>query len=164
MKRKNKLIIFSLIIIIIAGAGIVLYKNYSSNIDSNSYLSSSDESEKSFVYHGNDKSSKNSKSFDFKKFDGKWTLMKFTSNKGNKIIIHDNTKITKGKFYTVVLDSGHNIVAKKDELKDNGDIHFITPKDDKYFIRIAGDNADGSFNISLSSKNNIGIFHIDFFD
>lgn len=30
--------------------------------------------------------------------------MKFTSNKGNKIIIHDNTKITKGKFYTVVLD------------------------------------------------------------
>ncbi len=39
MKKRNNLIIVCLVVIIIAGSGIV-YKNYFTNIDSNNYLSS----------------------------------------------------------------------------------------------------------------------------
>ncbi len=113
MKKRSNLIIICLIVIIVAGVGTVLYKDYFSNIDSNNYLSSSNESERSFYYLENEKSDENSESFDFKKFDGKWSLMQFTSNKGNKISINDNTKISEGKFYIVILDSEYNIIAKK---------------------------------------------------
>ncbi|ADK13659.1 hypothetical protein WX45_00983 [Clostridium ljungdahlii DSM 13528] len=81
MRKKKKLNIFALIVIIIGG-GMALYNNYFHNIDSNRYLSSINE-DKSIDYDGTHKSDKNSESFDFKKFDGKWSLMQFTSNKGN---------------------------------------------------------------------------------
>ncbi|WP_346939465.1 hypothetical protein [uncultured Clostridium sp.] len=164
MKKRSNLIIICLIVIIVAGAGTVLYKNHFPNIDSNNYLSSSDESEKSFYYCGNEKSDENSESFDFEKFDGKWSLMQFTSNKGNEININDNTKISKGKFYIVILDSEYNIIAKKDELKDSGNINFTTPKDGKYSVRIIGANASGNFNISISANDNITVSHIDMFN
>jgi len=163
MKKRSNLIFLCLIVIIIAG-GITLYKNHFPNIDSNNYLSSNDESERSFDHHGNDEGGENSKRFDFKKFDGKWSLMQFTSNKGNNINIKDNTKISKGKFYIVVLDSEYNIIAKKNELNQNGNINFTTPKDGKYAIRIVGANASGNFNISVNASNNIDISHIDFFN
>ncbi|NFL57022.1 hypothetical protein FDB79_15975 [Clostridium botulinum] len=155
--------IVCLAVIIIAGSGIV-YKNYFTNIDSNNYLSSKDESERSIFRHENDKSSKNTHSFDFKKFDGKWFLMEFTSSKGNKININDNTKINKGKYYIVILDSEYNIITKKDETNQKGDINFTTPKDGKYLIRIVGLNAGGKFDISVNSAKNIDISHKDFFD
>lgn len=163
MKKRSNLIILCLIVIIIAAAGIVLYKNYFLSIDSNRYLSSSDESMKSFDQYTNEKSGVNNQSFDFEKFNGKWSLMQFTSGKNNEIKINDSTKISKGKFYIVILDSEYNIVAKKNELKDNGDIIFTTPKDGKYTIRIIGDNASGNFNVSISSNNNINVSHLDFF-
>lgn len=141
-----------------------MYKNYFTNIDSNNYLSSKDESERSIFRHENDKSSKNTHSFDFKKFDGKWFLMEFTSSKGNKININDNTKINKGKYYIVILDSEYNIITKKDETNQKGDINFTTPKDGKYLIRIVGLNAGGKFDISVNSAKNIDISHKDFFD
>lgn len=164
MKKRSNLIIICLIVIIIAGAGTTLYKHYFPNIDSNTYLSSNDESERSFDYHGNEKSGENNKSFDFEKFNGKWSLIQFTSNKGNKITINDNTKISKGNFYIVILDSEHNIIAKKNELNDNGNINFTTPKDGKYTVRIIGANASGNFNISVSASNNIKVSHIDLFN
>ena len=99
--------------------GSILYKKYFPNIDSNNYLSSNDKSEKSF---------------DFEKFNGEWSLMQFTSNKGNKITIKDNTKISKGKFYIVILDSEYNIIAKKNKLDDKGNLNFTTLKDGKYKI------------------------------
>lgn len=83
MKKRGNLVILCLVVITIAGSGI-LYKNYFTNIDSNSYLSSKDESERSIFCHEDNKSSKNTHSFDFKKFDGKWSLMEFTSSKGKR--------------------------------------------------------------------------------
>ncbi len=162
MRKRNKLIIICLIVIIFAG-GIGLYKNYSSSIDSNKYLSSTNESGRTFIYNGNDISTKDSESFDFKGFDGKWSLMQFTSNKGNNIIINDKTKISEGKFYIVVLDSDYNIIAKKNELNQKGNIKITTPKEGKYIIRIVGASASGNFNIRVSASNNIDITHKDFF-
>jgi len=161
-KRRHIIVLFTIFIIFIGG--VVVYKVKFPNIDSNDYLATKDESHKSFNSKTNDKSDKNSKSFDFEKFDGKWSLMQFTSNKGNEINISDNTKISKGKFYIVVLDSEYNIVAKKNEVNETGNIKFITQKDGKYSIRIVGANASGTFNISVSSTNNIEVSHIDFFN
>ena len=161
MKKKKNLIILCLIVIIIVG-GIALYNNSISNIDSNNYLSSKGETG-SLYSRRNEKSTKDSRSFDFEKFDGKWSLMQFTSNKGNKININDNTKISKGKFYIVVLDSDYNIIAKKNELNQNGNINFTTPKDGKYNIRIIGASARGNFNIRVSASSNIDISHINIF-
>ncbi|EJO5347782.1 hypothetical protein NRP93_001874 [Clostridium botulinum] len=163
MKKRTKLIILCLVFIIIAASRAV-YKNYFVNIGSNNYLSTRDESRKRFVYYDGDGSSdENASKFDFKGFNGKWSLMKFTSSKGNKINIKDNTKITKGKFFIVVLDSQYNIVTKKDETNQKGDINLTTPKDGKYLIRIVGLNASGKFDISVNSDKNIDISHIDFF-
>lgn len=162
MKKRTKLIISCLVFIIIAGS-ISVYKNYFVNIDSNNYLSSRDESERNITSRENDDISKNTHSFDFKKFDGKWSIMEIKSNKGNKINIKDNTKIAKGKLFIVVLDSECNIITKKDETKQKGDINFTTPKDGKYFIRIVGLNAGGKFDISVNATKNIDISHIDFF-
>lgn len=161
MKTRKNLIIFCLTIVIIAVTGTALYKNYFYNIDSNSYLSSRDESEKSFDYLGNEKSSGHTKSFDFKKFNGKWSLIQFSSNKNNNITINDSTKIASGKFYIVVLDSKYNIVTKKDEIKSNGNIRFTTPKAGKYVVRIIGAHASGNFNINIISTNNIKISYIN---
>ncbi|WP_331665353.1 hypothetical protein [Anaerocolumna sp.] len=125
-KRRNLIVLFT--IFIIFTGGVLVYKVKFPNIDSNVYLSNKNESHKSFNSKTNDKSDKNSKSFDFEKFDGNWSLMQFTSNKGNEININDNTKISKGKFYIVVLDSEYNIVAKKNEVNETGNIKFITKK------------------------------------
>ncbi len=57
MKKRTKLIIFCLVFIIIAGSRSV-YKNCFVNIDSNNYLSTSDESERSFSCHENENKSK----------------------------------------------------------------------------------------------------------
>lgn len=164
MKKRSNLIIICLIVIVIAGTGTVVYKKYYPNITSNNYLSSNDESEKSFGYKGNEKSGGNNESFDFEKFNGKWSLMQFTSDKGNKITINDNTKISKGKFCIVILDSEYNIIAKKNESNDTGSLKFTTPKDGKYTIRIIGANASGKFNLSISDSNNIKVSHIDLFN
>jgi hypothetical protein len=153
-----------LAIFIIFIGGILVYKENFPNIDSNDYLANKDESHRSVLSHTNDKSDKNSRSFEFKKFDGKWSLMQFTSDKGNEVNINDNTKISKGKFYIVILDSEYNIVAKKNEVNESGNIKFITPKDGKYNIRIVGANASGTFDISVNGTNNIDVSHIDFFD
>ncbi|KEJ00402.1 hypothetical protein N494_05280 [Clostridium botulinum A2B7 92] len=163
MKKRGNLVIVCLVVIIIAGSGI-LYKNYFTNIDSNNYLSSKNESEKSFFYYSSSgDSDKDAESFDFKRFNGKWSLMEFTSSKGNKINIKDNTKISKGKFFIVILDSKYNIITKKNETNQSGDINFTAPKDGKYLIRIVGLNAEGKFDISVNAAKNIDISHIDFF-
>lgn len=163
MKTANKSIIAWVIaIIVVAGIGIIIYKN-NYTIDSTSYLSSKNDSGKSFDINENYKITTNSESFDFTKFNGKWSLIEFNSSKNNKITIEDNTKITKGKFYIIVLDSNYNIVAKKNESIDKENINFTTPKDGKYIIRIAGENTNGTFNIKIDSANKIDIFHKDFF-
>ena len=164
MHSKNKLIIFWLaVIIVVIGIGIVLNKNISSNKFSNSYLSSKSDEEKSFVCKTNDKSTNNGESFDFSRFDGKWSLMEVTSPKNNKIIISDNTKIRKGKFCVVVLDPDYNIIAKT-ESNEKINLSFITPKDGKYVIRIVGQKASGNFNIEVNSTRNVGINHKNLFD
>ena len=112
---------------------------------------------------GNNKNTKDNTIFGFKNFDGKWSVMKFTSNKGNRITINDNTKISKGKLYIVVLDSNYNVVAKKNELDQNGNVKFTTPKDGKYIIRIVGASASGNFNIKVTAGHDIDITHKDFF-
>lgn len=173
MKAANKLIIaLILIIILIIGVGVELgvaiYKNLyfninSSNIDSNSYLTSKYDSQSSFYYKENYENTGNFENFDFKKFNGIWSLIEFTSTKNNKITIEDNTKITKGKFYLVILDSNYNIIAKKDESTEKGNINFITPKDGKYLIRIAEKDSSGTFNIKINASNTIDISRKDLF-
>jgi hypothetical protein len=165
MKKSNKLIILCLIVVVIvSGIGIVMYKNSSSYTTSDSYLSSRNEDERTFHYNHNEKNTKDGASFDFTGFTGKWSLMEFNSDKDNKIAINDNTKINKGKFYVVVLDSNYNIVCKKNETEDKGNINFTTPKSGKYLVRIVGKDADGNFDLKISSNNNINVSHKDFFD
>jgi hypothetical protein len=161
MNKKRFLGIICTILILIAGGSIVIYNNYVVNIDSSKYLASKDEP-RSIEDTRHQNNSNNGMSLDFKKFDGKWSIMKFTSKKGDKINIKDNTKINKGKFYIVVLDSEYNIIAKKNEVKDSGDIHFVIPKDGKYSIRIAGEKASG--NLNIRTNKNIDISYVDFFD
>lgn len=161
MKKTRKLI-FGCIAIVMA-LGILIYKYRVSNIDLNAYLSSNGKNQVSFeVCDGNGEDSKNSQKFNFEKFDGRWSLMKFTSSKGNEINIKDNTKIGTGKFYLVVLDSKYNIVAKKNETSDKGNIKFTTPKGGEYTVRIAGEKASGKFDISVNAKENVDIEHMDF--
>ena len=164
MNKKRKLNV-SLILGIIMGLIIVnsLYKNSSYYISSNNYLSSKEKTEKSVDFKQNENNTEYGKSFDFGNFIGRWSLMEFTSDKDTKITINDSTKISKGIFYIVVLDSEYNIIAKKNELKENGDIDFTIPKSGKYIIRIVGKNATGSFNMKISANNKINISHKDFF-
>lgn len=163
MKKSRKLILNCVLIAIVIIAGAAIYKNNFLNIDSNAYLSGNGKSEKSFeVYDGNGEDSKNGQNFEFKKFDGRWSLMKIKSSKGNNISIGDNTKIEAGKFYIVVLDSDYKIIAKKNEISDKGDIRFTAPKDGEYIVRIAGKNASGKFDINVNANKNVDISHLDF--
>lgn len=165
MKSRKNLLIVCLIIISNVILGIQFHKNNNINIDSNSYLSSNEEKRNvNYCNSNNNKTDKNSKKIEFEDFNGKWSLMQFISDKDNKISITDNTKISEGKFYVVILDSEYNIIAKKNELTEKGDIIFTTPKDGKYLVRIVGDNASGKFNISVNASNKINISRMDFFD
>ena len=165
MKKRQNLLIVCIIIILIVISGIQINKNINPNIDSDTYLSSKDEKRTVKNCNSNDnKLDKNSEKIEFGDFNGKWSLMQFTSDKDNKISITDNTKISSGKFYVVILDSENNIIAKKNELTETGDIIFTTPKDGKYLIRIVGDNASGKFDISVNASNNITVSRMDFFD
>lgn len=160
MKKSEKLIAICIIFLVL---GLSLYKNSSFYINSNMYLSSKDESDKSIYHMTNVIDSQDGKSFDFDKFTGKWSLMEAFCDKDTKIVIKDKTKINKGLFYIVVLDSNYNIVAKKNEVKENEDedIEINIPKSDKYFIRIIGEDAGGHLNIKVKGNDNIN--HIDFF-
>ena len=164
MKNRSRLLnIWLIFIIAILLIGSMLYKNSSLYISSDSYLSS-EEAEKSVYSTKNEKDTEDGKSFDFDRFTGKWSIIEFTSDKDNKITINDNTKINKGKFYIVVLDSDYNIITKKDESNESGDINFTTPKSGKYIIRIVGKNASGNFNIKINGSNDIKISHKGFFE
>ncbi len=163
-KRSKSTIIWIIGVIIILIIGIILYKNSSFYISSNKYLSSKEEIKKSFYSKQNEKNANDGKSFDFGNFTGKWSLMEITSEKDTKITIDDNTKINKGTFYIVVLDSDYNIIAKKNELKENGNIDFTIPKSGKYIIRIVGKNASGNFNLKISADNDINLSYTDFFE
>ena len=72
-------------------------------------------------------------------------------------------KISKGKFYVVVLDPNYNIITKT-ESNEKTNLSFTTPKDGKYIIRIVGEKAKGSFNIKISSTSNIAVNHKELFD
>lgn len=163
-KRSRPMSICLTFIIAILLIGSMVYKNSSVYISSDGYLSREEESERTVYSMKDEVDTKDGKSFDFDKFTGKWSLMEFASDKDNKITINDDTKINKGKFYIVVLDSDYNIIAKKDESNGNGDINFTTPKSGKYIIRIVGKNASGNFNIKMNANNDINITHKDFFE
>lgn len=165
MKKRNRSIsICVTFIIIILLIGSMVYKNSSVYISSDVYLSNEEETERSFGYLGSGIDTENNKSFDFDEFTGKWSLMEFTSDKNNEITINDDTKINKGKFYIVVLDSDYNIIVKKDEFKEKKDISFITPKSGKYIVRIVGKNASGNLNIKIQEINDIKFSNKEFFN
>lgn len=166
MQRKNKLILsLILIVILVAGLGIIIYKDNPFIGFSNNYLSSKDDGDKSFLYHANDIISNNGESFDFGGFDGKWSLIDFISHKDNEITISDNTKISSGDFCVVVLDSDYKIIANTKSNSSNSNnkvVSFTTPKDGKYIIRIVGKKASGNFKIEVNSAKNINISHNNF--
>jgi uncharacterized protein YxeA len=162
MLIKKKLIIFSIIVLIIfIVIGVLLYRNISLNNFSDSYLSTKDDGKKSFLSNSNAKSTNNSEGLNFTEFNGKWSLMNFNSTKGNKITIYNNTKINKGKFCVVVLDSNYNIITKTNS-NEEASLTFITPREGNYIIRIVGKKASGNFNIRVNSNKNISIYHKNF--
>lgn len=165
MQRKNKLIISSILVsLIFLCSGIILYNNF--NTFSNYSLSSKDDGQKSFLNYENYKLSTDGESFDFGGFDGKWSLIEISSPKDNEITIDDMTKISKGEFCIVVLDSDLNIVANtksNSQNSSNKEVTVSTAKGGKYIVRIAGKEASGSFNIKVNSIKKINISHKDFF-
>ncbi|MBU5483730.1 hypothetical protein KQI86_05260 [Clostridium sp. MSJ-11] len=163
MNNKNKaLISWSIVLLIIIVGGIFVYNNNFAGITSNSYLTSKEEN-RTFLEHVNQQYTENGASFDFSGFTGKWSLIEFESSKDNKIVLEDNTKIEKGQFYIVVLDSDYKNIAMH-ESKEGENLEFTTPKDGKYLVRIVGKNASGKFDIKISSENDISITHKDFWE
>lgn len=165
MMRRNKSIICWLaVIIIIVGVGVFVSKNISYNKFSNEYLTTKEDGDRSIAEHTNDVQTKSEKSFDFSRFNGKWSLIEINSDKNNKITINDNTKITKGKFYIVVLDPNYKIVGKIEPKNKKTEISFITSQKGKYVIRIVGKDSSGNFDVKISSTNDINIKHNDIFE
>lgn len=159
MKKMSKLKIGCLIIIICLIA-VIVHNFVFNNFDSDIYLTSS-KSSVDINYLGHEKNISDGTSFDFSGFNGIWSLITFDSTKGNKITIDNNSKINKGKFYVMVLDSDHNpiIIDKSNKKK----LEFTTPKKGKYIIRIAGKNASGAFQMKINSSSKIAISHYDMF-
>ncbi|MEY8764804.1 MULTISPECIES: hypothetical protein [Clostridium] len=163
MRKRDKLIISLLVIVVmIAVVGIFLNKGISYGEFSNSYLTSTSDGDRSFFSHTNDMEADSGKSFDFGKFDGRWSLMEFTSPKNNKITITDDTKINNGKFIVVILDPNYNIISKT-SYNNKTSLNFTTSKQGKYIIRIAGKKASGHFGIKIDSASGIDIKYNDFF-
>jgi hypothetical protein len=156
MKKINTLIGICVLLIFI-GIFIGIFKNTFINIDSESYLTSPKDTP-SFNYLHNQVNTTNSVSFDFSGFNGRWSLISFDSSKGTKLTISDNTKITKGEFYIVILNSQYKIIAtvqpNKEEISN-----LIIPKNGQYIIRIVGKNASGKF--IINSNTNINLYYKD---
>lgn len=164
MKKLNistsiRAIIIAMILTI---AGMVIYKSIVPNINSIDYLTSKEETA-SFTKTSNEERTKNSRKLDFYNFDGKWSLMEFESTKNNKIKIIDNSRITKGTLYIVVLSSEYKALATH---KSNGkaSLDLTIPENGKYFIRIVGKNAKGNLNIKINSTTDIHLSHKSIFD
>ncbi|OSB09896.1 hypothetical protein [Clostridium botulinum] len=164
MKRLNiptsiRAIVIAIIVVI---TGMVIYKSTVPNINSIDYLTSKEETP-SITKLSNEERTKDSRKFDFYRFDGKWSLMEFESTKNNKIKIIDNSKITKGTLYIVVLSSEYKALAThKSNGKDSLDLSI--PKNGKYFIRIVGKNSKGNLNIKINSTTDIHLSHRSIFD
>lgn len=160
MKRIKKICTIICTPILLIGLIFSISKNNLWNFDSKSYLTSKNGGTASFYELKNDVRNDNNASFDFAKFDGKFTLMEFTSKKGNKIKVADSSTLSKGNMYIVVLDSAYNEVALH---KSNGptSFEFDIPKDGNYLIRVAGKKASGSFNLHLDSNDDVTIVHKD---
>ncbi|WP_050607574.1 hypothetical protein [Clostridium niameyense] len=111
----------------------------------------------------NEEKTKNGRKFDFDRFDGKWSLMEFQSTKDNKIKIIDNSKITKGTLYIVVLSSEYKAIATH---KSNGkaSLNLTTPENGKYFIRIVGKGSRGNLNIKINSTTDVHLSHRSIFE
>ena len=161
MKRINIPISICAIVIILI-FGVVIYRSTLPNIDSIDYLASK-KHDGSIIKPSNEENTKNGRKFDFDRFDGRWCLMEFESIKDNKIKIIDNSKITKGTLYIVVLSSEYKAVAVH---KSNGKASFdlTIPKDGKYFIRIAGKGARGNLNIKINSTTDIHLSNRSIFE
>ncbi|NEZ46280.1 hypothetical protein FDF74_03520 [Clostridium niameyense] len=149
-------------IVIIIIFGIVIRKSTVPNIDSIDYLTSKEDNV-SITKMFNEEKTKNGRKFDFDRFDGKWSLMEFQSTKDNKIKIIDNSKITKGILYIVVLSSEYKAIATH---KSNGkaSLNLTTPKNGKYFIRIVGKGARGNLNIKINSTTDVHLSHRSIFE
>lgn len=150
--KKNKIISMCFMFI---GIGILIiigiYINNVINIDSNFNLTTTKDTA-SFQSLQNQENTKNSSSFDFAGFNGRWSLIYFNATK--------NAKITKGKFYIVVLNSKHKILAVNKSNKEEN-LRFSTPENGKYIIRIVGKNASGNFRIKINSNTNIDVYYKD---
>nr|WP_025776555.1 hypothetical protein [Clostridium botulinum] len=161
MKRISIPTIICVIVIVIIG-GIVIRKSTSPNIDSIDYLTSKEENG-SITKMSNEEKTKNGRKFDFYRFDGKWSLMEFQSTKDNRIKITDNSKITKGTLYIVVLSSEYKSIATH---KSNGkaSVNLTIPENGKYFIRIVGKGARGNLNIKINSTTDVHLSHRSIFE
>lgn len=158
MKNIKKICTIICIPLFLIGLVFSISKNNLCNFDSKSYLTSKDCSTLSFNELKNDVRTDNNASFDFTKFDGKFTLMEFSAKMGNKIKLTDSSTLSKGSMYIVVLDSDYNEVSIH---KSNGaaTFEFDIPKDGSYLIRVAGKKASGSLNLHLNSDESVTLVH-----
>lgn len=156
MNRKIILVISILCIM-----GCVLTGCTKVNLNSDKYLAGKQES-RSFSMHTNQEYTNDSMRFDFKKFSGKWSFFDLSVKKDTNIKIKDNSDITSGELYLVVLDNDYNIVAKK-KIDGTGNLKVKCKDDEEYLIRIAGDKAGGHFDIKFSADNEYKLEYKEFF-
>ncbi|MCR3760881.1 hypothetical protein [Clostridium felsineum] len=160
MRINSKAIVFGVIVIVVA-VGIYLSENIIGSQFTNGYLSTKSDNKTSFVYNTNYKKTGKSESFNFGGFDGKWSLIEINAKSKDKVTLHDNTKVTKGRFCIVVLDPNYKIIGKIEEKNEESEISFKTDEKGKYIIRIVGENASGKFDIKVNSPKG-EITHKDF--
>lgn len=158
MKNIKKICSIICVPVFLIGLIFSISKNNLWNFDSKNYLTSKDDGAVSFYELKDDFRNDNNASFDFSKFNGKFTLMEFSAKMGNKIKLTDSSTLSKGSIYIVVLDSDYNEIAIH---KSNGaaTFEFDTPKDGNYLIRVAGKKASGSFNLHLNSDEAVTLVH-----
>lgn len=165
MKRINKAIIYVVIfLIIIIFIKIIISKNYNKveNINSKEYLNIKEENV-SFGEKTNEMKNKDGISFQFSNFKGEFTILEITAIENTKVEIRDESIISKGNLYIVVLDSKYNSVYIHESI--NKSIFSVDlPKADKYFIRLIGKNSFGNLNLKVTPNTNITLTHKDIFD
>ena len=146
-----------LIVLSIVLVGISMYRTNHPNINSKYYLASGEE-DPSVTNLNTRKQTKDIREFDFDKFSGRWNIIEFQSTKGNKVKIIDNSNITKGKLYIVVLNSEYKALAiHKSDGKST--LNLTTHKDGKYIIRIVGQGTCGNLNMKVTSPIDIHLSH-----
>lgn len=159
MKRKGIIFLLSITVISI---GAMFICNEESNVNADSYLGCKEET-RTFIDYEDINNTNDSINLNISNFTGQWSFFDLTIKKGSSVAIKDDSNISNGKLYMVILDNNYNIVSKK-QINGQGTLNFLPEEDGKYFVRIVGKNASGNFNIEIDSNKEYDVFYKGKFD